>query len=898
MAVLYIDNKPYQFTEGGNLLHTCLGLGFTIPYFCWHPAMDSIGACRQCAVKLFKDENDTKGIIVMSCMTSAKDNMRISIDDHEVLEFRAQVIAFLMANHPHDCPVCDEGGECHLQDMTVLTGHTYREHRFKKRTHRNQDLGPFVHHEMNRCIACYRCVRFYRDYAGGRDLNVFGWHDSVYFGRQESGVLESEFAGNLIEVCPTGVFTDKTFRKHFTRKWDLATSPSVCVHCSLGCNTIAGERSGTLRRILNRYNPDVNGYFLCDRGRFGYEFVNGRYRVRTALARKGRSQTLEPIETPSAMKRIANAVSGARCIIGIGSGRASLESNYALRELVGQEHFFMAESEAKHLVTSEIIKSLRATPAHRATLGSVAESGAVLLLGEDVTNTAPMLGLAIRRSGHATAVTNALAQGIDPFNDAAVREANNNALPILFVATPTPTRLDDIATVVYHAPPEDIARLGFAIAHALDSSAQQPQGLSNDILEMSEIIAQGLSRVIRPTVVSGAGSGSVSVVQAASSIAESLHKVKQDAQMCMTLCECNSFGCWLLGGRDLSAASACMTSENADVVIVLENDVFRHCDPAIADALLTKPETVIVVDHTLTDTAKMADIVLPAATFAEASGTLVNNEGRFQRFFNPISPRGAVAASFAWLRDMMEVKRPKERHWATLDDIIKDIAISLPDCAGIRDAAPDASFRNRGQKVARQSFRASGRAALVANHAVAEQQNPIDLDSPLSFSSEGIQSPYEQALFARYWAPGINSASAVVSRESRGSASFAFKENPQSEVVAHAKGIPAAFSPHAFESYVVPLYHIYGSEELSMLSPPVASLAHSPIVVLNPVDAGKLSIKENDVVEISNTSLSCTCAVVLESWVAPGSAALSAGLAQIRGIDLPQWLWINKSGAS
>src|SRR5512143_2543969 len=143
MPTIYIDQEKYEVPEGQNLLHACLSLGFDVPYFCWHPALHSVGACRMCAVKQFQDENDAKGKIVMSCMTAARDGTRISLCDPEVLGFRKAVIEWLMANHPHDCPVCDEGGECHLQDMTVMTGHNYRRYRFKKRTHANQYLGPF-----------------------------------------------------------------------------------------------------------------------------------------------------------------------------------------------------------------------------------------------------------------------------------------------------------------------------------------------------------------------------------------------------------------------------------------------------------------------------------------------------------------------------------------------------------------------------------------------------------------------------------------------------------------------------------------------------------------------------------------------------------------------------------
>ena len=244
-----------------------------------------MGACRQCAVKQFKDETDQKGKLVMACMTPAAEGSRISIHDPEAVEFRKAIVEGLMQNHPHDCPVCDEGGECHLQDMTVMTGHDYRAYRFEKRTFRNQYLGPLVNHEMNRCIQCYRCVRFYREYAGGDDLNAFALRDIVFFGRDRDGVLENEFSGNLVEICPTGVFTDNTLKQHYTRKWDLQFAPSICVHCGLGLqHQSRPSATANAAPYRNRYNSEVNGYFLCDRGRFGYEFVNSPRRIRSALA--------------------------------------------------------------------------------------------------------------------------------------------------------------------------------------------------------------------------------------------------------------------------------------------------------------------------------------------------------------------------------------------------------------------------------------------------------------------------------------------------------------------------------------------------------------------------------------------------------------------------------------
>src|SRR5690606_27164955 len=187
-------------------------------------------------------------------------------------------------------------------------------------------LGPFVKHEMNRCIACYRCVRFYRDYAGGRDLDVHAAHNDVYFGRHEDGVLENEFSGNLVEVCPTGVFTDKTLSQVYVRKWDLDGAPSVCVHCGLGCNTIVNGRQGRLRRILNRYNGEVNRYFLCDRGRFGHGFNNRDDRPKKALLLEANGNQ-KPMSIDNMLASAADLLRNAKRVIGIGSPRASLEAN-------------------------------------------------------------------------------------------------------------------------------------------------------------------------------------------------------------------------------------------------------------------------------------------------------------------------------------------------------------------------------------------------------------------------------------------------------------------------------------------------------------------------------------------------------------------------------------------
>jgi NADH-quinone oxidoreductase subunit G len=498
MGTIYIDGKPYKADPEQNLLHACLSLGFDLPYFCWHAALGSVGACRQCAVKHFKDAKDTHGKIVMACMTPAVPETRISILDPEAAAFRAGIIEGMMLNHPHDCPVCDEGGECHLQDMTVMTGHDYRRTRFEKRTFHDQYLGPFVYHEMNRCIQCYRCVRFYREYAGGKDLNSFGIGNGVYFGRDEDGVLESEFAGNLVEICPTGVFTDRTLRRHYTRKWDLRMAPSICAHCSIGCNVTIGERYGLLRRVLTRFNSEVNGYFLCDRGRFGYEYVNSGRRIHAAKSDG------EFISSEEAERQLQSFVSSGNRSIGIGSPRASLEANFALRRMVGKDRFFAGVGDGEWETTSSMVEILQAGPARSPSLHEIELSDAVLILGEDVTNSAPRMALSLRQSVRQQPFEMAQKLHVPSWMDAAVRDVVQDRKGPLFIAAPGATRLDDVATRTYRAAPDDVARLGFAVAHEIDPSAPEVVPLTEEARELARVIAGALKAAKRPVVISGA----------------------------------------------------------------------------------------------------------------------------------------------------------------------------------------------------------------------------------------------------------------------------------------------------------------------------------------------------------------------------------------------------------
>ncbi|MND52070.1 NADH-quinone oxidoreductase subunit G [compost metagenome] len=887
MATIHVDGKELEVDGADNLLQACLSLGLDIPYFCWHPALGSVGACRQCAVKQYTDENDTRGRIVMSCMTPATDGSWISIEDEEAKVFRASVVEWLMTNHPHDCPVCEEGGHCHLQDMTVMTGHNERRYRFTKRTHQNQQLGPFISHEMNRCIACYRCVRFYKDYAGGTDLGVFGAHDNVYFGRVEDGTLESEFSGNLTEVCPTGVFTDKTHSERYNRKWDMQFSPSICHGCSSGCNISPGERYGELRRIENRFNGSVNQYFLCDRGRFGYGYVNREDRPRQPQLAGGTKLSLD-----EALDKAADLLRG-RNIVGIGSPRASLESNYALRELVGAEHFYSGIEAAELERIRLVLQVLKDSPLPVPNMRDIEDHDAVFVLGEDLTQTAARMALSLRQSVKGKAEDMADAMRVQPWLDAAVKNIGQHALNPLFIASLAETKLDDIAEECVHAAPDDLARIGFAVAHALDASAPAVEGLDAEALELAKRIADALLAAKRPLIIAGTSLGSKALIEAAANIAKALKLREKNGSISLIVPEANSLGLAMLGGESVDAALQAVIDGKADAIVVLENDLYTRTDKAKVDAALTAAKVLIVADHQKTATSDRAHLVLPAASFAEGDGTLVSQEGRAQRFFQVFDPKYMDASilvheGWRWLHALRATLLNQPIDWTQLDHVTAAVASSTSILNRIVDAAPSAAFRIKGMKLAREPLRYSGRTAMRADISVHEPRTPQDKDTAFAFSMEGYSGsaePRQQVPFA--WSPGWNSPQAwnkfqdeVGGHIRAGDPGTRLIESSGDSLNWFAS-VPRAFNPAQGTWQVVPFFHLFGSEENSSKAAPVQERIPAAYVSLAKSEADRLGVNDGAMLSLNVAGQTLRLPLRINEELGAGLVALPAGIAGI-----------------
>jgi NADH-quinone oxidoreductase subunit G len=539
-----------------------------------------------------------------------------------------------------------------------------------------------------------------------------------------------------------------------------------------------------------------------------------------------------PVDKDAVLAHITAVLSGAKGVIGIGSPRASLESNFALRSLVGPDNFYSGMSGPDHRLVSLIIDIHQKGPARSPSLRDVRMSDAVVILGEDLTNTAPLLALSLRQAVRGKEFEAAARLNIPEWHDAGVRNAGQGVRNSLFIASPANTRLDDIAMKTHHAAPDDIARLGFAIAHELDPSSPAVPGLAGEIASLAREIAHSLKDAKRPLVISGTSLFNESIVQAAANIATALCAGGKAASLCYTVPECNSMGLGIMGGRNLDEAFTVMNDDLADTVVILENDLYRRANAGKIEAFLARAKHVIVLDHVLNRTASRADILLPAGTFAESHGTLVNNEGRAQRFYQVFIPQGDIQAGWKWIHAIMSAAgRTEDDPMQSLDSVAMAMAAALPVLAPVKDIAPLADFRVNGMKVPRQPHRYSGRTSMNADVSVNEDKPREDADTPLAFSMEGSEEQPPAPLIASYWSPGWNSVQALnkyqqeIGGELRGNGSGERLIEPNPDGKPAYFTVDPAKASNEQDAAAAPKYHIFGSEELSGYSPAIEERA-------------------------------------------------------------------------
>ncbi|MBX6330837.1 MAG: (2Fe-2S)-binding protein [Gemmatimonadaceae bacterium] len=322
---LTIEGRQVSVPAGTSILEAAKAAGVLIPHYCYHPSLSIAGNCRMCQVEVEKLPK-----LAPACATAVAEGQVVHVYSERALEARKGVLEFLLLNHPLDCPICDQSGECELQDYTYREGRAEGRSQEPKRFNPVEDFGGDVLYVTNRCILCTRCVRFMDEVAKDTVLNVSERGDRAVIGKFEGKDLTHPWASNVVDLCPVGALLSKDFLNK-ARAWELDRTPSICPNCTQGCNTILETRDNVVVRMRPRTNSEVNRYFLCDEGRLDYRWMNRTDRVEAPLVRRG--DRLVAVDWEEALKAAALHLNGKRAFV-LASPKLSNESLWMLSRLV------------------------------------------------------------------------------------------------------------------------------------------------------------------------------------------------------------------------------------------------------------------------------------------------------------------------------------------------------------------------------------------------------------------------------------------------------------------------------------------------------------------------------------------------------------------------------------
>jgi NADH-quinone oxidoreductase subunit G len=488
--------------------------------------------------------------------------------------------------------------------------------------------------------------------------------------------------------------------------------------------------------------------------------------------------------------------------------------------------------------------------------------------------------------------------------DAAIRELAQEEKGFLANITVAGSALDEIATHKQHAAPDDIARLGFAIAHQLNDSLPAVSNGTEELLNNAKAIASVLQKAKRPVIISGISCYNEGIIKAAFDIAAVLNSPDRKAGLAFVLPECNSMGLALMQAPSFDKAASRTKDEKGTTAIIIENDLYRYSPPALADAFFKNCENVIVLDSLHNRTTEKAQVLIPAATFAEGDGTLVNYEGRAQRFYQVYaSSNPFIKESWKWLGEMQLLKSQTGNGQNLHPDKLLDkLETTLPQFEGISKVAPRHDYTIHGERIPREPHRYSGRTAMLANIAVSEPKPFQDNDSPLSFTMEGYKGIPPSSAVPFFWAPGWNSVQSVTKYQEEpggslrgGNPGILLFHDKTGTTPQFFKDVPEAFKARQQKWLLLPQYHVMGSGELSIYTKAVAALSPQPFIALSVQDAEQLKVQEGDELKLLVEKEEYTIPVQVKESLNNGLALVSAGLQGLPAMNWGTWVRVEKA---
>ncbi|MCW3783861.1 NADH-quinone oxidoreductase subunit NuoG [Defluviimonas sp. CAU 1641] len=631
MPDVTINGQKLQVEPGTTILQAAESLGLAIPTFCYIKRLPPLASCRMCLVEI-----EGQRRLQPACATAVADGMVVRTESELIAETRSSMLDMLLANHPLDCPICDKGGECELQDMVMAYGP--RESRFRdaKRVFHSKDirLSPVIIMNVNRCVQCQRCVRVCEDVVGAVALGTVDKGMDTAVTGFEGSLASCDQCGNCVEVCPVGALMSFPYR-YKSRPWDLVETDTVCPHCGTGCQLTVGTRKGEFKRIRSKWDAGLNGELLCARGRFGLDFVEAKDRVKRPMIR--RDGELAPVswdEAGAHLRRCLDAVRG-KPSGGVASPRLPNEVLYQFQKLMRTA--FRTNSmdcSSRWSTPVDALRPLLGEFLTRAPLDDLTRSDRVLVVGGNVTEE-------------------------NPVTDYLLRDAVRQGRTGLLMLSARPSRLEADARAVLRVEPGGEASGLAAVAAALvaEAAAGDAGRLAAELAAAARVSVLVSADVLRPPTAE-------TTLRHLGHLLRRLAALDKGPAFQFLFDRANQLGAWDLGvlpdvlpglgavrddavrnrfaeawhapipaesGHGLDGMLDLCAGGRMGAFYVVQSDILAaYPDRDLAARALGSAELLIVQDTFLSETAALAEIVLPAAGYGEEAGTFTNGEGRAQ----------------------------------------------------------------------------------------------------------------------------------------------------------------------------------------------------------------------------------------------------------------------------
>ncbi|MCV6638437.1 NADH-quinone oxidoreductase subunit NuoG [Candidatus Albibeggiatoa sp. nov. NOAA] len=632
MATIEIDGKPYEAQPGQMLIEVADANGINIPRFCYHKKLSVAANCRMCLVEVEKAPKP-----MPACATPVMDGMKAWTKSTKALAAQKSVMEFLLINHPLDCPICDQGGECELQDIAVGYGGDASRYQEQKRVVFDKNIGPLIATEMTRCIHCTRCVRFGIEIAGVQEMGATGRGDSTLIGTYIEKSVDSELSGNVVDLCPVGALTAKPSR-YVARAWEMQQAESIAPHDSLGSNVYVHTRRGEVLRVAPKDNEAVNEVWLSDRDRFSYQGLTAEDRLTKPMIKQDGEWQETDWETALAfatdgLKQVMSSNS-ASDVGALASPTATLEELYLLQKLMRG----IGVNNIDHRLRQTDFSDQDAAPLYPSLGQSVSDieaSNSILVIGSNLRKEHPLINHRV----HKASKKGASVSFVNPVNYTFNYKVSHQAV----------------------AAPADLVATLAGIAKAL--GAELPSALSNvNADETQTAIAENLKSGESKTILLGNIAAQHTQASAIRALAVAIAKAT-GATLGYLADSANSAGAWLAGVLPHRKAAGATSDKGLDAQAMLSNGLKAYillgtepeldsnvASSTVVENLTQAAFTVSLSAYASETTKAYANVLLPIAAFTETSGTYVNLEGQWQSFDGVVAPKGEARPAWKILR--------------------------------------------------------------------------------------------------------------------------------------------------------------------------------------------------------------------------------------------------------